>query len=228
MARVVAALALLASASAFVPSSPLPACRAPRAAAATAPKMGMLDSMPGALPPLGVWDPCGLSTDIADSQILWYRAAELKHGRVAMLACAGWMVQGSGIAVLPGFLSKADNLKFADLGNKPIDAWDAIPTAGKIQIVLSCGLLEFHSEMVFDDKPHYTKGGPMPGNSNARWPWSGDPLGIMNTLDAEGQLARQNRELQNGRLAMIGTMGFSAASLIPGSVPALKGVGIFA
>ena len=228
MARVVAALALLASASAFVPSSPLPACRAPRAAAATAPKMGMLDSMPGALPPLGVWDPCGLSTDIADSQILWYRAAELKHGRVAMLACAGWMVQGSGIAVLPGFLSKADNLKFADLGNKPIDAWDAIPTAGKIQIVLSCGLLEFHSEMGFDDKPHYTKGGPMPGNSNARWPWSGDPLGIMDTLDAEGQLARQNRELQNGRLAMIGAMGFSSAALIPGSVPALKGVGIFA
>ena len=227
MARVVAALALLASASAFVPSSPLPACRAPRAAAATAPKMGMLDSMPGALPPLGVWDPCGLSTDIADSQILWYRAAELKHGRVAMLACAGWIVQGSG-NLLPGYLSKADNVKFADLGVKPIDAWAAIPDAGKIQIVLSIGLLEFHSEMVFDDKPHYTKGGPMPGNSNARWPWSGDPLGIMDTLSPEDQLKRQNRELQNGRLAMIGAMGFSSAALIPGSVPALKGVGIFA
>ena len=50
----------------------------------------------------------------------------------------------------------------------------------------------------------------------------------MNTLDAEGKLARQNRELQNGRLAMIGAMGFSSAALIPGSVPALKGVGIFA
>ena len=86
-------------------------------------------------------------------------------------------------------------------------------------LVLSIGLLEFHSEMVLDNKPHYTKGGPMPGNSNARWPWSGDPLGIMDTLSPEDQLKRQNRELQNGRLAMIGTMGFMAASkglIVPG------------
>merc|ERR1719198_2830858 len=142
-----------------------------------------------------------------------------------MLACAGWIVQGMGFH-LPGDI--ATGTTFESLSKlKPIEQWAAMPDAGKLQIVLSIGLMEFHSEMAGDIKTHYTKGGPMPGNRNERWPWSGDPLNIAGTLSPEGLLARQNRELNNGRLAMIGAMGFSAATLVPGSVPALKGVGIF-
>lgn len=50
MARVVAALALLASASAFVPSSPLP--KAASRSGATTLSMAVED-MPGVLPPVG-------------------------------------------------------------------------------------------------------------------------------------------------------------------------------
>merc|ERR1719453_2015446 len=124
------------------------------------------------------------------------------------------MVQGSGF-LLPGYISKSAGVKFADLGIKPVDAWAAIPDAGKIQIIVSIGLLEFHSEMAGDIKTHYTKGGPMPGNTNDRWPYSGDPLGMSRSMTPEQLLVRQNRELQNGRLAMIGAMGFSSAYLIP-------------
>ena len=74
--------------------------------------------------------------------------------------------QGSGF-LLPGDISYGTS--FASLGTKPIEAWAAIPDLGKIQILVSIGLMEFHSEMAGDIKVHYTKGGPMPGNTNDRW-----------------------------------------------------------
>jgi hypothetical protein len=48
-----------------------------------------------------------------------------------------------------------------------------------------------------------------------------DPLGIAASLSPADLKTRQNNELQNGRLAMIGIMSFFAASEIAGSVPAL-------
>jgi hypothetical protein len=51
-----------------------------------------------------------------------------------------------------------------------------------------------------------------------------DPLGFAKTMDAAALRKRQNSELNNGRLAMIGIMSFFAASDIPGSVPALPDV----
>merc|ERR1719197_943000 len=39
-----------------------------------------------------VFDPFGISTSCAEGQLLFYRAAELKHGRVCMLAILGLVV----------------------------------------------------------------------------------------------------------------------------------------
>jgi len=48
--------------------------------------------MPGALPPVGFFDPLGFA-DKADEQTLKrYREAEITHGRVAMLAVVGFLV----------------------------------------------------------------------------------------------------------------------------------------
>jgi hypothetical protein len=77
----------------------------------------------------------------------------------------------------------------------------------------------FHSEFGEPYKKHYTKGGPMPGNTNERWFFSGDVLGISKKCDAKELLRKESAELNNGRLAMIAIMGFSAAATIPGSVP---------
>merc|ERR1711998_238509 len=181
--------------------------------------------------PVGVFDPLGLATGGSDETLLWYRAAELKHGRVAMLATGGWLINGSfpighdttfspllvtrvlsaytewGI-YFPGNL--ATDTPFSSLGDKPLAAWDAVPFAGKMQILVFAGVIEFFSEQ---GKPHYTKGGPMGLQC--------DPLGIFNTMSPEMQKTRMNRKLNNGRLAMIGIMSFIAASKIPGSVPAI-------
>merc|ERR1712187_938697 len=70
--------------------------------------------MAGVTPPLGIFDPFGISTRVPEGQLLFYREAELKHGRVCMLAILGLIVGerhdfipllGSGIdAKAPAYL----------------------------------------------------------------------------------------------------------------------------
>merc|ERR1719387_1772544 len=52
----------------------------------------MEDLQAGQLSPMGFWDPAGLSADLDEGKILFYREAELKHGRVSMLASLGFLV----------------------------------------------------------------------------------------------------------------------------------------
>ena len=56
--------------------------------------------------------------------MLWYRAAELKHSRVAMLACTGWLVNQYEL-YFPGNL--AAGKAFSSLGKNPLEAWAATP-----------------------------------------------------------------------------------------------------
>ena len=45
-----------------------------------------VDSIPGALPPVGLFDPLGFAEKADEATLKRYREAELTHGRVAMLA----------------------------------------------------------------------------------------------------------------------------------------------
>merc|ERR1712227_762294 len=56
---------------------------------AAAKKTSSAEDLPGAFPSLGFWDPAGFSTDISEGRLAYYREAELKHGRVCMLASLG-------------------------------------------------------------------------------------------------------------------------------------------
>jgi len=55
----------------------------------------------GATEPLGYWDPAGFSAKSDKAQFSNYRAAEIKHGRVAMMAAVGAVAQH--FIKLPGF-----------------------------------------------------------------------------------------------------------------------------
>ena len=113
-------LALASSAAAFAPASQM--------ASSTALSMG-LDGMPGSTMPFKQFDPLNLATMGSDETLAWFRAAELKHSRVAMLATTGYIVQASGVH-FPGMLSKG--VSFESLSTmKPFDAWNAVPDAGK-------------------------------------------------------------------------------------------------
>merc|ERR1719236_363240 len=173
--------------------------------------------------------------DTEEKAIGWFRHAEIKHGRVAMAAVLGFIAQCtptvSGehtIAPYRGYIA----------GCTPQEQWDNIPLYGKLQIITLVGMLESYGEGAGSPEGyvHYTKGGkpgyypPIKGRGS---PWGGqilfnlwDPFGIskVQQLSEESKARRLQVELQNGRLAMIGIMGFLAASSVPGSVPFLANI----
>eukprot|EP00558_Chaetoceros_sp_UNC1202_P000957 CAMPEP_0197259312 /NCGR_PEP_ID=MMETSP1429-20130617/83454_1 /TAXON_ID=49237 /ORGANISM="Chaetoceros sp., Strain UNC1202" /LENGTH=204 /DNA_ID=CAMNT_0042723517 /DNA_START=19 /DNA_END=633 /DNA_ORIENTATION=- len=201
----VIALALIGSAAAFAPATQ------PKASVALS---ADLSSMAGATAPVGPFDPMNLAESGSDETLAWFRAAELKHSRVAMLATTGYIVQGSGIH-FPGMLSS--DVSFESLSTmKPLEAWGAVPDAGKAQIL---GTI-FIAELISESKAvHYTKGGSLPTIVFPPVDFSG--------VDAVTLKKKQDAELNNGRLAMISIMSFFAAVSIPGSVPALVGNAAF-
>ena len=77
----------------------------------------------------------GLAKDIDQEKFDFYREVELKHGRVAMLAVTGYIVQES--VRFPGPLDGA-NLLFADIPNG-VGAIGVVPSLGWLQLVASIG-----------------------------------------------------------------------------------------
>merc|ERR1712060_96382 len=198
-----------------------------RTSAAT--KMAFVDDLEGTGEETGgeLWDPLGISESVSDEAVMWFRAAELKHGRVAMLASVGYLTTAMGM-YFPGEIAKG--VTFASIAaNGPADAWEAVPTAGKLQIISIIFMLELATE---SKKPHYMRGG-VPGKLD-QLPFDGvtgiwapkikfwDPLNFTGALSAEQLAKKRKAELKNGRLAMIGIISFLSAHSIPGSVPAVN------
>ena len=69
----------------------------------TAVKMGVEDlpGVPSKAEAGGFWDPLKLSVGKDDATISWYRSAELKHGRVSMLAALGYYFQSLNTGIIP-------------------------------------------------------------------------------------------------------------------------------
>ena len=88
--------------------------------------------MPGATAPLGFFDPLGFTKGANAATLSKYREAEIKHGRVAMLAVFGILTAEKFHPLYDGKLS----------GN-PLEAWANVPQLAKLQIFLFCGFLEF-------------------------------------------------------------------------------------
>ena len=79
------------------------------------PSLKAFENELGVQPPLGFWDPAGLSADGDAREFYRRRVVEIKHGRMAMLACTGYIVQQ--FVRFPGFLSPSSDLQFSDVPN---------------------------------------------------------------------------------------------------------------
>jgi len=158
----------------------------------------------GVQAPVGFWDPLGLTKDGDVESFKRRRATELKHGRVSMIACMGYIVPE--FFHWSGKLSPSKNLDFADIPNG-LSAISKVPAAGVLQWFVFCGLIE-KGLFVHDD----SRG---PGDFA-----NGGVLGVPNgsTLPAgEGRNRKLNAEIANGRLAMMAIIGMFYQDGLTGS-----------
>jgi hypothetical protein len=188
-------------------------------------------------PVIGFWDPLGLADSALfgtdERTIGFLRHSEIKHSRIAMFAFLGYVSQ---YEVRFPWAMTLDGTPFPILELTPPEQWDALPIAAKLQIIAFVGFLEFYSELTVGpgspagQKIHYMKGGK-PGKyppfvglpHNVPWDLY-DPLKIYRMVPDSKKERGLLVELNNGRLAMIGIMGFMCEHTTPGSVPLLSGV----
>ncbi|KAJ1436847.1 chlorophyll a/b-binding protein domain-containing protein [Ochromonadaceae sp. CCMP2298] len=176
MFKFVVILASLVSATAFT--------MAPRTVRSSSLKMSFEDEL-GVLPPVGFWDPLGLSSDGDEVVFKRRREVELKHGRVSMLAVLGYLV--AEIARFPGSID-LDGTSFQSIPNG-VGAITVIPAFGWFQIAASVGYWEIFG-----------------------WQKASDTAGDFGTgyfgksLEGEEKAEKLTKEIQNGRLAMLGIM----------------------
>uniref|UniRef100_A0A7S3K3Z8 Plastid light harvesting protein n=1 Tax=Aureoumbra lagunensis TaxID=44058 RepID=A0A7S3K3Z8_9STRA len=150
----------------------------------------------GETAPLNGFDPLKLSAGKTDAQLARLRECELKHGRVAMAAMLGMLVEP---VVHP--LAKSC---YVTQVTDPFKAGWELNFAGKMQIIGFCGGVEFLAwKMKEGDKYR-----------------PGDVLGaayLVPDEDAEAWISYQNKELNNGRLAMMAFTGFVAQYALYGN-----------
>jgi hypothetical protein len=186
---------LVASAVAFAPAKQ----------AATSTTLKAFEGELGAQDPLGFFDPLGLVADGDQEKFDRLRYVEIKHGRISMLAVAGYLIQEAGIR-LPGNIDNS-GLAFADVPNG-FGALTTISGVGVAQIIAFIGFLEL---AVMKD----ITGGEFVGdfrNGALDFGWD--------TFDEETKMTKRAIELNQGRAAQMGILALMVheqlgVSLIP-------------
>merc|ERR1712139_426448 len=143
----------------------------------------------GVQPPVGFWDPLGFTADGNAEDFARRRRTELKHGRVSMLACMGYITPEL-TGKLPGYLSPSMGLKFADIPNG-LGAISKVPLAGWGQILAYGAFCELSQDQ-------------SPGTPAAKGDFG---FKVLTSSDPEEKTKKLAAEIANGRLAMMAIIG---------------------
>ena len=162
--------------------------------------------LPGALPPMGAWDPLGFSRNCNIPTMKRYREAEVVHGRVAMLATIGF---------LAGEYVVDHHLFHTTIKGPAISHMAQVPNGFWIMLVIAIGAAEqtratigwVEPEYLPPDQPGMLRPNYVPGDLGF------DPLNLKPYYLPE-LWDMQTKELQHGRLAMIAIAGMVAQELV--------------
>jgi len=191
-------------------------------------------------PAVGFFDPLDLANadfweQGNEATVGFLRHAEIKHGRVAMAAFVGYIVHANGIRFPWPQVGGGVTIETTN----PPEMWDQVPMNAKLQMAALIFFLEWYGELGerVGMEPHYMRPGGKPGkypsfnNEACKAAPPGhfmldlfDPFGFSKSKSAEAKERGLLVELNNGRAAQLGIIGFLAESKIPGSVPLLSGV----
>lgn len=207
--KVAAALTLvLGSASAFAPG----AARG-RASVVTAASIddafGVSIETGNKCPPLGA----RILEDTQPAALKWFQNAEIKHGRIAMIATIGYMFQKYGVHFPLYFgpsgsnvfspessdawlLSSTTGVTFSDIAHAatPLDALSMVPAAGWLQVFFFAGWFE---SIAYERQ--WNQPNDIPGD------YGYDPLGFTKReggWSSEELTSLRMKEIKNGRVAM--------------------------
>lgn len=193
------------------------------------------ENMLGVTEPLGFFDPLGISAEVPQGRLLFFREVELKHGRLAMLATLGILV---GEHFHPMFGGNIDVPAYIAFQQTPLQTfWPAVAIAIAIpEVFFGLFKVEVNQEsrgvynaklsskfeadttvqtLSLTNRLWTMRDGHQPGD------WGFDPLKFKPN---DGWLERreenwkdvQNKELNNGRLAMIAAAGMIAQEVATG------------
>jgi len=174
----------------------------------------------GVQAPVGYWDPLGYAADGDAELFRRRREIEIKHGRVSMLACMGYIVPE--YFRWPGFCSPSDKLAFADIPNG-LAALKVMPVAGVLQLFAFAGHVEvkfltqdpsrdpgdFENCGIFG-VPNRGEGvivGKLKEASRIKDEAAGKLKEPSRIKDEAARKTKLNAELANGRLAMMAIIG---------------------
>jgi len=144
------------------------------------------------------FDPLGIS-DLID--VRWLREAELKHGRVCMLAATGMIVQD--VYKFPGVQSVFGDAKMTALHDA------AVKQGAMQQLLVWIGFFELFGFVAIVQM--------LQGSDRTPGDFGFDPLNC--AKDPNALARRQLVELKNGRLAMIATAGMLHHYFLTGKGP---------
>ena len=167
--------------------------------------------MIGATSPLGYFDPVGFSNDKSPADVKKIREAELKHGRVAMIAALGILV---GEKFNPFFDGKIDGPAIYQFQQA-----DDLVSFFWVGVLFTIALIEGQNIITGWESIDQTqsRGGAIAvlKESYVNGDLGFDPLGLSPNNQEDFDTMRA-KELNNGRLAMIGVAGMVVQELITG------------
>ncbi|GFH54597.1 hypothetical protein CTEN210_11073 [Chaetoceros tenuissimus] len=189
---------LVASASAFAPASSGARASTSLAAAERSQALPFLPkpaNLEGYVGDVG-FDPLRISDYIPMDYL---REAELKHGRICMLATVGWMAVDMGMRVYP--------VPAGLEGLTAATAHDASVAQGGLgQVFGWIAVAEMASWIGISQM--------LQGSGREAGDFGFDPMGFMNGKTEEQKNAMKLKELKNGRLAMLAFSGICTQSVL--------------